>query len=521
VNPHPRPIVPPDDPIPSLTDRFRSAGAFEVSPSTGRYTDAALAAMKATVATVVAGLQDSHESYRTVFGTIPTAGTTWATRTVHIGTKALDDATLSEGRKAAIMVALAYHEVGHIVNRSPERGKAVAAALSGHPLAAILADVTNILADIHDEQAMMDRCPGFAETLAVGLWYIQTVLSPLGDKAVMKGLDLRSARSQMFCAVRAPFSIADWTDAVPALVWGADLADRVKAAHEVSAFVPLVGEALDMIQAWMERDPEPEPEPEEEPEDEPTEGGEPCDNPPPTEGGESGDDDDDEETERPPEGDGGGLGESDEPEDDESSEDDSDEDDDDATEGDGGSGDDESDEDDGEGTEGDPTEDDEGDDGDEPTEGGSSEGLDLDEDPDEGDDDAEGGDGDPTDGDDDDGEADGDTDGDDDGGEPMDGDITEGDFDDSESSDDYIDPDELAQDGLEGVEATGREPEPLSEVAFHECLGEALDGANDASYEMASMRAERSREDSDKVRVIKTPGWPDRKVMRVWDMPKS
>lgn len=456
---HPTFPVPSLDPDPALTERFRSAGAFERRAFDGALTDDAIAAIRSTLQSVVNGLQSDEQSFRAVFGKGSTAATDMVNRIVHIGTKIMDDPTISDGRLAAAMVGLAFHEVAHI-NHDRDFTEVVARVAWGHPLGDLAAKVSNIAQDVRIERKQRPQYPGYADCLDVAMYFIngepmrQTVPPPVG-------LSKEAARSLYFAAVRAPWCIADWNGAPKVRAWGDDWIGRFSATDAPEVIETLLTEALDTIGSWMAPDPTAPPPVEPPVIDEPPIIDEPPPVGPPQPPGPEGDDED------PPEGPGG-----DDPFDDDE----------------------------------DPPEGPDGEDEDPPVdEPKPTEGGDPTED--------EGPEGPTT----------------PKGGDPT-KDAPEVEPSDDESSDDEdrdldtsgeFNPDNgtfdapsvtAPSDDTEGVDTD----KALEDIPFPECAGEALRGLNDLRYDIVATRVEKSREASN-VRIIRTPGWPDRKVRRIRD----
>jgi hypothetical protein len=449
--------VPVEDPVPSLTERFAEAGAFQRSP-TGLLTDDAVAAMRGTIQSVVTGLQSDEKPFRAVFGRSATAYTDIASRLVHIGTKMMDDPTISDGHLAAAMVGLAYHEVAHI-NYDRDFRDAVARATAGHPLMGMAVDLHNIAQDVRIEYNIRRAMPGYADCLDVAMHHINGV--PLRNRIpAVTGLSTKAARSLFFGAVRAPWVVADWSDAPEVRAWGDDWARRFERTDDPTAIGGLMVEALDMVLSWTVKsddDETPPPPPIDEPPpvepppiDEPPIDEPPIDEPPPV--GPKGPGEDKDPDEPPP---NGPLGPS-------------------------------------------------GDDEDEPEEGEDEPkgGDDPDDEVEEGDD--------PTYGDPEDGETE------DPWGNPATDPVK-----DRDSSGDWSDRSDKPQETPTTNPAVNETQGAASDKSLEDldlpaCAGDAAKGVNDTRYENTAARIAKSREASN-IRVISTPGWPDRQVRRIRD----
>ena len=99
-----------DDPLPWLTERFVESGAFERNEH-GAPTLAAMAAALRITSSIVTALNGGKHRYAVRFN--PSAGSAYTdlkTREVVIGVKPMLDPALTDGQRAALMVALADHE---------------------------------------------------------------------------------------------------------------------------------------------------------------------------------------------------------------------------------------------------------------------------------------------------------------------------------------------------------------------------------------------------------------------------
>jgi hypothetical protein len=459
--------------VPSLTDRFRGAGALERNPITGELTIEAVTAMRGTLQTIVSGLQDDEKVFRAVFGKTGTAATDMKARLVYIGTKAMDDKRLSDDELVAVMVGLAVHEVAHI-NFDRATANHVQKIWAAHSQAALTHDVHNVGQDIRIEVRIRNAYPGYAATLDAALWYVLVMDAPMGRTVKATGLNAGAARNVFFGGVRSPWTF-DWSPEPTLLTWGQDWAERFAATDERKVITALVGEALDVIERLQDGKVTPPQPPIDEPIDEPVDGPG-GDEPPPT-------DEPDEPTQRPPSPDDDDTGADEDPDEDVEDEDpDSDWDDPSESESDAPDEDEDLDEDDDEPETkpgGDPTDEDEDGDLDEPDEVEEIE----------------------------DGKADDPRD--DDGGEgkwsddkaPAEGETVET-PDDADESDTF-----------EGVDdPTFR----IEDLEFPSCAGDALKGANDLTYQRAADRVEASREEG-ATRVLKSSNWAPRQARKIWD----
>jgi hypothetical protein len=456
---HPTFPAPVDDPMPDLTERFRRAGAFDRDPTSGRLTDDAVAAIRGTLQSIVTGLQSDALPFRAVFGKYSTAATDMTARIVKIGTAFMDDLTITDGQLASAMTGLAYHEVAHINEDRIFDEVTLEVARSGHPLGGLAIDIGNIAMDGRIETIQRRRMPGYADCLDVAMYFISgEVLLPTAPPPV--GLSKGAARTMYFVAVRTPWGFADWTTAPDVRAWGQGFAERFNDTHDPEGIRTLLVEALDMMQSWMPDPTAPLPPVEEPPGPVCPPVGPPPEEEPPTEeppegpGGDDPTEDPEGDDEEPPDGPGGDDGDDDEP----------------------------------------PVE--------EPPKG-EKRGTNADDKP-------------PTE----------DEPPVDDGGDPTDeppGKFTDGkpsdEPTDTDSSDDwgpetgeFTSPSSTAPQVTEGVESN----KALEDIALPACAGDAATTATDYLYDATATRVGKSREESN-VRIVKSPGWPDRKVRRTRD----
>jgi hypothetical protein len=101
----------PADPLPWLTERFREYGVYDPEASDVLRMARILGVAQSTVN----ALSDGRKSFRVKFSSgTDTALTDGKTHEVIIGTGPALDPDLSDGQRAAILVAMAAHEVGHV-----------------------------------------------------------------------------------------------------------------------------------------------------------------------------------------------------------------------------------------------------------------------------------------------------------------------------------------------------------------------------------------------------------------------
>lgn len=143
----------PADPMPWLTERFREYGVYDSDITPVVRMSRILGVAQSTVN----ALSDGKASYRVKFASdAETAFTDAKTHTVTIGTGPALDRSLTDGQRAAILIAMTAHEVGH-VRWSVTMLDRLQTHYADDPFkAAWAARVFNIAHDIHLEHWMRD-----------------------------------------------------------------------------------------------------------------------------------------------------------------------------------------------------------------------------------------------------------------------------------------------------------------------------------------------------------------------------
>lgn len=286
------PIAPPADPLPWVTAQMQRGLVFDRRRSDANRMRAALDVLTANVA----ALHDTHP-YRVVLSkNLTTAGTSYDERLILVGSKPLNDDTLTDGQKAAVTMGLVLHEIGH-VRWAAEYDRALEASPIGN--SKVVGAISNLAADMHNERAAMDLFPGLAYAVEVAMWWVDKQQPDVTiDLTTVAG-----RANAALAACRYPWRLPADTPADWRSTW-ADWAARAEQAGSPEAHVAIVSEALAIIR---DLPPEPEtPTPPTPPADEPTQGDD-----------EPGDEsDDDDETGDPSPGDDGEPQDGDEPSDD-------------------------------------------------------------------------------------------------------------------------------------------------------------------------------------------------------------
>lgn len=239
-----------DNPLPWLTPRFTAAHAFERGAD-GRPTPEASAATLATLSTIVTALQDDGAPYSVSFG----GDTNLAAHRVAIGSRAFEDSDLTDGVRAAVLLGLTYHEVGHV--REDRKYAGITASFS-----ALGRRVSVLATDAYVDAGMSHRFPGYAESLAFASWYIGHRGKRLIGEPKLDTPDDRL--TEVIGMIRYPW-LRDWnahTELSGWRAWWLDWAGRAVTARTVPAHGDIVREAL----TKLEDDPQP-PEPEDQPDD--------------------------------------------------------------------------------------------------------------------------------------------------------------------------------------------------------------------------------------------------------------
>ena len=244
----------PADPLPWVTDNLRRAHAFDLDTEEvydyrsqsysdrSRPSDESGAGLLDSLTNTVTALHDDSKPYQVITSKdAATAGTLMEKRIVEIGTKPWHDEDLTEGQRAAVMVGLVLHEVGHI-----RHGRGWQGALTRHfgkgNVTPAIALLSNLAADHHDETRVAGEFPGLAPALAVTLWWV-------GDKGKQKGTpDLSTVQTRINAAISATryADNYDWSspEAKAWLEWWADWAIEARDAHQPRKHAEVVEAAI-------------------------------------------------------------------------------------------------------------------------------------------------------------------------------------------------------------------------------------------------------------------------------------
>jgi hypothetical protein len=255
-----------EDPLPWLTDQFRQAGAFETQVPTldpamedalkgvlkgkapkvvfshNMPTLKAMSAALGITSSIVTALSDHEKRFSVRFHpTASTASTYLKTREVVIGIRPMLDPRLTEGQRAALMVALAYHEVGHVIWTADMEAKVAAKYPGNKPVQKVF----NVIHDLLLERQQQVRFPGYAPTLRVKQAY-------WGKRWVVR---LNSKRNRFGALVQATLypqgsewstsaEVSDW------FTWADDWATRcrdIKAGKSPTYLFGLIDEAIEHL----------------------------------------------------------------------------------------------------------------------------------------------------------------------------------------------------------------------------------------------------------------------------------
>ena len=239
------------DPLPWLTQRFRDAGVFSEDTSTVAYMAGFLGACQS----IVNAMSDNAKSYVVRYSTEHgSAYTDGKKQQVVIGTKPILDPSLTDGQRAAITLALAAHEVGH-VRWSVTMQTRLEAHYGDDPHRKAWAmQVWNIAHDIHLEHWQVEDFPTLEAIFALkGLYFARPW-----------NLDLSRPQTRYGALINATLypHATDWTSPEGAAFkeWADGWRKRctLKSARRTKDLIALIDEALDYLR--YDETPEPPPE---------------------------------------------------------------------------------------------------------------------------------------------------------------------------------------------------------------------------------------------------------------------
>ena len=231
-----------DDPLPWLTDQFREAGAFAFSERTTRVvpTPKAMSAALGLTSSIVTALSDHPKRFSVRFHpSKKTASTYLSQREVVIGIRPMLDPRLTEGQRAALMVSLAYHEVGHVIWTADMQAKVLARYGEDNKPAK---KMFNVVHDLLLEAQQAKDYPGYAPTL--------TVKSAYWGKQWKVRFNSRANRMGAIVQATLYPQGTDWTvsdEASEFFAWATDWADRcrhIKAGKSPKYLFDLIDEGL-------------------------------------------------------------------------------------------------------------------------------------------------------------------------------------------------------------------------------------------------------------------------------------
>jgi hypothetical protein len=269
-----------DDPLPWLTDQFRAAGVFattdpkdlldpgikdtlsgmsgsrpiKVISAFNLPTPKAMSAALGITSSVVTALSDHPKRFYVRFHpTKSTAATLLASREVIIGIRPMLDPRLTEGQRAALMVALAYHEVGHVIWTADMQARFSAK----YGTSKVAHKVFNLVHDLLLEHQQAITYPGYAPTLRVKQAYW----------GIFWKAKFNSRKNRMGSLIQATLypQGTDWTvDAETSewFDWATDWAQRcrsVKAGKSPKYLFDLIDEGLEHLRLDEPDQPDPEP----------------------------------------------------------------------------------------------------------------------------------------------------------------------------------------------------------------------------------------------------------------------
>ena len=258
-NPFMRGVV--DDPVPWLTERFRSGGVFDDDIEQPEYLSRVLGVAQSTVN----AMSDHNKTFVVKYsGSHGSAYTDGKKQEVVIGTRPVTDSSLTPGQQAAIVLALAAHEVGH-VRWSVTIGDRIQKHYAGDSFkSAWAARVFNVLHDIHLEHHQQADFPVLRDVLTLkGLYFARPWTLDLSRNVTRYGA--------LINATLYPHA-TDWTSPEGAAfkAWADDWAQRAteKKARTLKGAVALIDEALDYLRYDEQPDIPPEDKPTEPSDDE-------------------------------------------------------------------------------------------------------------------------------------------------------------------------------------------------------------------------------------------------------------
>lgn len=241
--------VPGSDPVPHVTARFRAAGAFERTRK-GEPTAEALAAALDVLQSMVSAMQDDEREYRVSYEPgLLTAGTDFKGRNVVIGTKPLMADDLTDGQRAAILTAMANHEVAHIVHTRKWMPTMEPHFRTTRPGDDRWQRIHNVADDVRMEALHWSEWPGYADTFPTAMWYAGKRGKRVGDHAPLDTMDDRM--QSMMVAIRYPW-LFGWDEAHERAFadWCREWQTRYNAATTAREAITLIDEALDFLGAY-------------------------------------------------------------------------------------------------------------------------------------------------------------------------------------------------------------------------------------------------------------------------------
>jgi hypothetical protein len=249
------------DPLPWLTSRFNDAGVFDPDILPEEYMARVLGVCQSTVNAMSDHDRTFVVRYTSAHGTAYTDG---RKQEVVVGTKPVTDKSLTPGQQAAIVLALATHEVGHVRWSVTLMDRIQKHYVEGTFKAQWAARIFNVIHDIHLEHWQMVDYPSVAPALTLkGLYFARPWV-----------LDLRRNVTRYGALINATLypHATDWTSPEGAefKAWADGWAERAKAkgARSLKGVCALIDEALDYLRYDESSDvPPPEKPPEGPPED--------------------------------------------------------------------------------------------------------------------------------------------------------------------------------------------------------------------------------------------------------------
>ena len=263
--------TPSQNPLPWATEALDRAGAFDEIEEemfdyrTDQYvtnkrpSDHGASALLDVLTSTVAALHDDAKAYRVLLNKdAASAGTLLERRIVEVGSKPMSDTDLTDGQKAAVMMGLALHEVGHIRYSRAYRGAITRLFGAGNVTGAI-STLSNLAADCHDEAEAMDAFPGLAPAIAVTLWWVGGKGSESHDVDLDHSVQHRV--NAAIAATRYPWQV-DWPDTIGGaewLEWWVDWAKRARQAGQPKVHAAIVQEAIEKVRDFTPTPDQPQP----------------------------------------------------------------------------------------------------------------------------------------------------------------------------------------------------------------------------------------------------------------------